>query len=221
MTDGKYANISILYVRTYLHLLLVESTYLGIVKHRLHVWYKTIPSGRGSCVTSVAVLRSGTAVSSSSRHLSSIVKITSKKRQPEIITFKVEYYRLYSHLSHFSHLVPCPVRHEPGRRGDRVRHGQVLHPDCGQSDGHCQDADREAEGIVWYFLQNKQWYTHTIQVDCIIKGKFRVPQKNKVFNIEQKRAIKCFIIFLKAQNLFSILCKLGYCNINSAFYIKI
>ena len=37
MTDGKYANISILYVRTYLHLLLVESTYLGIVKHRLHV----------------------------------------------------------------------------------------------------------------------------------------------------------------------------------------
>ena len=32
--------------------------------------------------------KSGTVVPSSSRHLSSIVKITSKKRQPEIITFK-------------------------------------------------------------------------------------------------------------------------------------
>lgn len=34
--------------------------------------------------------RPGTCLPSSSRHLSSIVKITSKKRQPEIITFKVE-----------------------------------------------------------------------------------------------------------------------------------
>ena len=33
-------------------------------------------------------------MSSSSRHLSSIVKITSKKRQPEIITFKVDYCRI-------------------------------------------------------------------------------------------------------------------------------
>jgi hypothetical protein len=43
--------------------------------------------------TQLAVLlpgpRPGTALPSSSRHLSSIVKITSKKRQPEIITFKV------------------------------------------------------------------------------------------------------------------------------------
>ena len=33
--------------------------------------------------------RPGTALPASSRHLASIVKITSKKRQPEIITFKV------------------------------------------------------------------------------------------------------------------------------------
>ena len=44
-------------------------------------------------ITQLVVLlpgpRSGTVLPSSSRHLSSIVKITSKKRQPEIITFKV------------------------------------------------------------------------------------------------------------------------------------
>ena len=43
--------------------------------------------------TQLAVLlpgpRPGTVLPSSSRHLSSVVKITSKKRQPEIITFKV------------------------------------------------------------------------------------------------------------------------------------
>ena len=35
--------------------------------------------------------RPGSVIPSSSRHLSSIVKITSKKRQPEIITFKVKH----------------------------------------------------------------------------------------------------------------------------------
>ena len=39
--------------------------------------------------------RPGTCLPSSSRHLSSIVKITSKKRQPEIITFKVEIFELH------------------------------------------------------------------------------------------------------------------------------
>ena len=89
--------------------------------------------------------RPNTVIPSSSHHLSSIVKITSKKRQPEIITFKVNSWPSLILIS----ILTVSVRDQPRGRGHRLRHGQVLHPNRGEGHGCGQDADRETEGVIF------------------------------------------------------------------------